>query len=86
LDVDEDEQPAVLTAGTDRGRTVEAGSRDPGDASYAVPAGALFVATDGDDTADGSLENPFRTIGAAIAAAKPGGTIVVRAGDYHESV
>jgi parallel beta-helix repeat protein len=57
-----------------------------GSASYAVPAGALFVAPGGDDSAAGSKSAPFRTLGAAVAKAKAGGTVVLRAGSYNESV
>jgi parallel beta-helix repeat protein len=57
-----------------------------GSASYAVPSGALFVAPGGNDSAAGSQAAPFRTLGAAVAKAKAGGTVVLRAGSYNESV
>ena len=46
----------------------------------AVPQGAgIYVSTAGSDTSgDGSLGNPFRTIGHALTVAAPGDTIVLR--------
>lgn len=52
--------------------------------NYAIPSGALFVATTGDDNNNGTELSPFRTVGAAINAAAPGDTIVLRAGTYRE--
>src|SRR3954454_2505979 len=46
----------------------------------------LHVATTGSDTADGSPENPFRTINRAAAVAQPGATVIVHAGEYREWV
>ena len=46
----------------------------------------LHVATAGSDTADGSEDSPFRTIGRAAAIAQPGDTVVVHAGEYREWV
>ncbi|WP_349899818.1 right-handed parallel beta-helix repeat-containing protein [Parafrigoribacterium soli] len=57
-----------------------------GSSAYPVPAGALFVATTGSDGGDGSQRAPFATLGRAIALARSGSTIVVRAGSYHESL
>ena len=52
------------------------------DTDYPIPAGALFVATSGNDGNSGSEQDPLRTIGTAIQSAAPGGTIVIRAGTY----
>src|SRR5262245_26207087 len=52
-----------------------------------LPAATLYV--DGAHTSgggDGSMANPFSTIGAAVAAAASGDTIDVAAGDYTEVV
>ncbi len=57
-----------------------------GSTSYPVPAGAHFVAPDGDDTAAGTSAAPWRTLGRAVAAAPSGSTIVLREGTYRESV
>ncbi|MEU4242171.1 right-handed parallel beta-helix repeat-containing protein [Actinoplanes sp. NPDC026619] len=46
----------------------------------------LHVATTGDDTADGSPKQPFRTINRAAALAQPGDTVIVHAGEYREWV
>ena len=46
----------------------------------------LHVATTGSDDADGSAQRPFRTINRAAAAARPGDTVVVHAGEYREWV
>ena len=58
----------------------------PGLTQYAVPAGALVVAPTGSDAATGSTAAPLKTLGAAVAKAASGATIVLRAGSYHESV
>lgn len=65
---------------------VVAGSLAVGTASYPVPGGALFVATDGSDSNPGTSAAPKRTLSGAISAAPTGSTIVVRAGEYYESV
>jgi parallel beta-helix repeat protein len=62
------------------------GALPVGTAAYPVPAGAVFVATNGTDSAAGTEAAPLRTVSAAVAKAAAGGTIVVRAGTYHESV
>ncbi len=54
------------------------------DTNYAIPTGAVFVATTGDDRHSGTQTSPLRTVGAAIRAARPGDTIVLRAGTYRE--
>ena len=46
----------------------------------------FHVATSGSDAADGSPQQPFRTINRAAAAARPGDTVVVHAGEYREWV
>ena len=52
--------------------------------NYAIPTGALFVSTTGDNSNSGTELSPFRTVGAAISAAAPGDTIVLREGTYRE--
>src|SRR5919112_6741873 len=46
----------------------------------------LHVATTGSDSAEGSADQPLRTIGRAAAIAQPGDTVVVHAGEYREWV
>jgi parallel beta-helix repeat protein len=62
------------------------GAAAPGTLSYAVPSGAVFVAPSGDDTRAGDRAAPLKTIAAALRAVPNGGTIVLRAGSYHEEV
>lgn len=64
----------------------EVGAAPIGSTTYAVPAGALFVAPGGADKNNGSQAAPFATVQAAINAAKPGATVVLRAGAYHEGI
>ncbi|NQV25111.1 MAG: right-handed parallel beta-helix repeat-containing protein [Rhodopirellula sp.] len=50
-------------------------------------APALFVdATSGDDSNDGSLKTPLRTIARAIPQLNPGHTLYLRGGTYYENV
>jgi pectate disaccharide-lyase len=57
--------------------------------SRAAPTGVtvadVYVAPDGSDTGDGSLERPFATLGRAVAAVTPGQTIALRGGTYRPS-
>lgn len=55
-----------------------------GSASYPVPAGALFVATTGSDSAPGTEAEPLRSVQQAITLATSGQTIVVRGGSYNQ--
>ena len=57
-----------------------------GTTSYPVPAGAKYVAPDGDDAGAGTESDPWRTLGRAVAAAPSGATIVLREGTYREFV
>jgi parallel beta-helix repeat protein len=42
----------------------------------------LYVATTGNDTADGSLDHPWQTLQHAANVVNPGDTVIVRAGNY----
>lgn len=64
----------------------QAGGPPVGTSDYPVPAGAIFVAPDGADTADGTEATPLGSLGRAIAVAPDGATIVLRAGSYQEQV
>ena len=68
------------------GSAADAGSAALGQASYEIPNGAVFVSPDGNDNAAGTQGYPLRTLGKALSVAPSGGTIVLRAGVYHESV
>ena len=46
----------------------------------------LHVATDGDDSNDGSASSPLRTISRAADLARPGDTVLVHGGEYREWV
>ncbi len=70
--------PVVTPAAGDRG------SAAVGSTSYPVPAGAVFVATSGNDAAAGTQSAPLRTVTKALTKAHSKGTIVVRGGTYHE--
>lgn len=63
-----------------------AGSVAVGSGSYAVPAGAVFVSPAGKDSGTGQVSSPVLSIDRAVALAPEGGTIVLRAGTYHQSV
>ncbi len=85
--------------GTTDGGTTDGGTSDGGTytgsgsagvdqsacAAMTVPAGAIYVATSGNDTTgDGSSSAPYRTVNNAIQNVSAGDTIVVRAGTYVE--
>lgn len=55
------------------------------DTDHSPPPGAIFVATDGDDSAAGTEQSPYKTLKRAVGAAPAGATIVLRAGDYREA-
>ncbi len=48
--------------------------------------GDVYIATTGDDSNPGTLEQPFATIQHAVNALKPGGTCYIREGVYRETV
>jgi hypothetical protein len=45
-----------------------------------------FVDPDGDDAADGSVARPWKTIGHAVKQLRPGDTLYLAGGTYHEAV
>lgn len=65
---------------------VIAGAAPIGSTRYAVPSGALIVSPSGNDANKGTISAPLRTVAKALALAASGTTIVLRAGNYHESV
>ncbi|MCX5677125.1 MAG: hypothetical protein NTX87_19220, partial [Planctomycetota bacterium] len=52
--------------------------RAPGGATY-------FVAPTGSDRSPGTQEQPFQTIGKGVRVLKPGDTLILRGGRYHEA-
>ena len=52
----------------------------------ALHAAEYFVATNGNDSADGTLTAPFQTIQSAFNKASAGDTILLRAGIYREAI
>ncbi|HEV3360285.1 MAG TPA: right-handed parallel beta-helix repeat-containing protein [Pseudonocardiaceae bacterium] len=54
--------------------------------AYPVPEGAVFLAPNGSDAAAGTSTAPLATLAAAIARAPAGGTVVIRAGTYRQTV
>lgn len=54
--------------------------------SAPVPSDALFVSIDAAPGGNGSIDDPFATVNAALDRVRETGTIVVRGGVYHEAV
>ncbi|MBN8231194.1 right-handed parallel beta-helix repeat-containing protein [Corallococcus macrosporus] len=54
------------------------------DTNYAIPSGAIFLATNGSDSNAGTQAAPVATISRAVALVPSGGTIVVRGGTYRD--
>ncbi|CAI9406234.1 right-handed parallel beta-helix repeat-containing protein [Aestuariimicrobium sp. T2.26MG-19.2B] len=77
--------PAVA-ADTYVGAVIGTRGTSLGSASYTPPAGAVYASNAGSDTNPGSLSSPVKTVARALALAPSGGTVVLRAGTYHESV
>lgn len=63
----------------------ETGATIP-DTNYAVPAGAIFMATSGSDSNSGLQSSPVATLAKAITLVPTNGTIVVRAGTYRDGI
>jgi parallel beta-helix repeat protein len=57
-----------------------------GSQAYPVPAGALIVAPNGNDAAPGTTTQPLKTVTRALEMVPAGGTVVLRAGTYSESI
>jgi trimeric autotransporter adhesin len=74
------------TDGNGGRKSAKAGSATVGSTNYTVPAKALVVAPNGNDSAAGTVSAPLRTVAQAITTASAGDTIVLRAGTYHETV
>ena len=57
-----------------------------GTTSHPVPSGAVWVSPQGSDNAAGTKSAPVRTVSRAVRIVPSGGTVVLRAGVYRESV
>ncbi len=66
--------------------TTTAGAAALGSTAYPIPAGAVYVAQGGSNANPGTAASPKASVGAAINAAPAGGTVVIRAGYYHEQL
>lgn len=64
----------------------QAGAVEPGGTDYPIPRDAVYVDADARSSGVGTVRHPFRTIQMAVDAASEDDTIVIRAGEYHESV
>lgn len=65
--------------------TANAGAVTLGTTNYTVPVGAIFVATNGNDTSGtGAQASPYATFAKALSVVAASGTIVLRAGSYNE--
>ncbi|AZS35597.1 hypothetical protein CVS47_00189 [Microbacterium lemovicicum] len=74
---------AAAPASTSTGR----GSATVGTTTYPVPSGAIFVSNSSTaSTQNGSSSAPYKSVQAAVNAARSGNTIVIRRGTYHEQV
>jgi parallel beta-helix repeat protein len=67
-------------------RHVDASDVPLASTAYPVPVGAVFVAPNGSDQAEGTLTTPLATLAAGIAKAPAGGTVVLRGGTYRQTV
>ncbi|GMT99813.1 hypothetical protein KH5H1_39330 [Corallococcus caeni] len=54
------------------------------DTNYAIPTGAIFLATNGNDSNAGTQAAPVATLNRAVALVPSAGTIVVRGGTYRD--
>jgi len=71
---------------TPGGAGVQVGSAPLGTTNYSYPGDAMFVSPSGNNSNPGTLLSPKQTIAAAFSAISAGGTIVARAGLYHEQI
>lgn len=79
-------QSPAAAADTYVGAVVTGRGTTLGSASYTAPAGAIYVSPAGADANPGTLAKPVKTVAKALALVPSGGTVVLRAGTYHESV
>lgn len=68
------------------GSTTQVGSQPVGVARYQIPSGAYYAAASGSSSGLGTVSSPFGSVQYAISKVPAGSTIVLRGGNYHESV
>ena len=80
--------PAVPQPGVTEpaGAGVGAGAAPVGSTTYTVPPDSIHVSPSGNDSNSGVASAPVRTIQKGVSIASTGGTVVVRAGVYRETV
>lgn len=61
-----------------------AGGKNIPDTNYPIPSGAIYMATNGNDSSPGTQAAPVKTIAKAISITPSGGTIVIRGGTYRD--
>lgn len=59
---------------------------DAGEPPWTPPGPVFYVATDGSDDGDGSLEDPWGTFAHAAAQLQPNDTLYIRGGTYEEQL
>ncbi|MFB6395904.1 sigma-70 family RNA polymerase sigma factor [Polymorphospora lycopeni] len=72
--------PTPGSAGPSAGATPA--TPGPGGVVTGVTSADIYVAPDGSDGGDGSLERPFATLNRAVEVVRPGQTIAMRGGTY----
>ena len=76
--------PLSAEASASQGAPFDVGPRT---ATADDPANGIYVSPTGNDsTATGSISAPYKSINAALAAARPGDTVILRGGTYREGV
>lgn len=78
--------PAVAATPDYVGAAVDGRGTVLGSASYTPPSGAIYVSPSGSDAEAGTAAKPVKTVARALDLVPTGGTVVLRAGSYHESV
>jgi len=77
---------SVPSQGGDGAFATKEAVRSVGSATSGSLAETLYVSPAGSDAAPGTLQEPLATVGKAIEKAPTGGSVIMRAGSYHESV
>ncbi len=60
--------------------------KDNAESRQELPGKAFYVAENGDDTNNGTIEEPFKTINYALSQALAGDSVILRGGTYIEKV